>query len=172
MRVFYFFLERFAARSIQALFAVDQKKLYLCKIKRKNTLIILGVNRVQRIHSHCRSRSQLNNCFPNPFFPFLSFCLPFIFTLLLFNKKHLSGRDIICFPNALFISDRDLVQSFESRHGRYGNSNPLLIFAIYRENNHCFYQFQTSSFSYRHCFNDHDSVNNVHKQNNNRWFFS
>lgn len=110
--------------------------------------------------------------FQTHFFPFLSFCLPFIFTLLLFNNKHLSGRDIICFPNALFISDRDLVQSFESRHGRYGNSNPLLIFAIYRENNHCFYQFQTSSFSYRHCINDHYSVNNVHKQNNNRWFFS
>jgi len=34
-----------------------------------------------------------------------------------------SGRDITCFPNALFISGRDLIQSFESRHGRHGNSN-------------------------------------------------
>jgi len=38
-----------------------------------------------------------------------------------------SGRDITCFPNALFISGRDLIQSFESRHGRHGNSNSNYI---------------------------------------------
>lgn len=66
LRVFYF-LERFATRSILALFAVE-KKLYLCKIKRKIPSL-LGVNRVQRIHSHCRSRSQPNYCFPILFSP-------------------------------------------------------------------------------------------------------
>jgi hypothetical protein len=48
-----------------------------------------------------------------------NFSLFFLFTFF-FNN---SGRDITCFPNALFISGRDLIQSFESRHGRHGNSN-------------------------------------------------
>jgi len=67
-------------------------------------------------------------------FPFAFFCLPFLFTLLF--KQQLSGRDIICVPNALFISDRDFVQSFESRHGRHGNSNLVILFVSER-NNHC-----------------------------------
>ena len=50
------------------------------------------------------------------------FLSTFLFTLLFKQLQQLSGRDIICVPNALFISDRDFVQSFESRHGRHGNS--------------------------------------------------
>jgi len=53
-------------------------------------------------------------------FPF-AFLSTFLFTLLFKQQQQLSGRDIICVPNALFISDRDFVQSFESRHGRHGN---------------------------------------------------
>jgi len=72
----------------------------------------------------------------------LSLCPPFLFTLLFniinYNKNN-SGRDIICFPNALLISDRDFVQSFESRHGRHGNSNlvTLFVYIYIWENNHC-----------------------------------
>jgi len=70
----------------------------------------------------------------------LSLCPPFLFTLLFnINNKNNSGRDIICFPNALLISDRDFVQSFESRHGRHGNSNlvTLFVYIYIWENNHC-----------------------------------
>jgi len=72
----------------------------------------------------------------------LSLCPPFLFTLLfniINNNKNNSGRDIICFPNALLISDRDFVQSFESRHGRHGNSNlvTLFVYIYIWENNHC-----------------------------------
>lgn len=51
------------------------------------------------------------------------------------NNNNNSGRDIICFPpNALFISGRDFVQSFESRHGRHGNSNLVMLFVSERNN--------------------------------------
>jgi len=60
----------------------------------------------------------------------------YLFYLRYYLNKQLSGRDIICVPNALFISDRDFVQSFESRHGRHGNSNLVILFVSER-NNHC-----------------------------------
>lgn len=59
----------------------------------------------------------------------------FISTYLFKQQQQLSGRDIICFPpNALFISGRDFVQSFESRHGRHGNSNLVMLFVSERNN--------------------------------------
>jgi len=68
-------------------------------------------------------------------FPF-AFLSTFLFTLLFKQQQQLSGRDIICVPNALFISDRDFVQSFESRHGRHGNTNLVILF-VSEKNNHC-----------------------------------
>ena len=125
--------------SIQALFAdvtnwfyerthargLDVRAYY--QKKQKNELSLPPFKKIKRTHTSIRYS------FP----PRLIF-----FFLLLFKQKQqqqqqLSGRDIICVPNALFLyRDRDFVQSFESRHGRHflyrmylNLSNPL--FAIF-----------------------------------------
>jgi len=88
---------------------------------------ITSINKISRPTSH------LHKTTPLVLFSIRNFSvLPFFLFTLLFKNKQLSGRDIICVPNALFISDRDFVQSFESRHGRHGNSNLVILFVSER----------------------------------------
>jgi len=100
-------------RFLQSLFSFSKKKnqhkAYICIYKKKNKNYLF------------HSRVFLST--------FLSL------RIYLNNNNNNSGRDIICFPpNALFISGRDFVQSFESRHGRHGNSNLVMLFVSERNN--------------------------------------